>query len=121
MDIDTSGDLDFDFVSPAEPSVCRWALNSKEPSPHHTQISKKDKILPNILSVIGDTPLVRLNRIPKQYGLECDFLVKCEFFNPGGSVKDRIALRMIEEAERKGLIFPGWTLIEPTSGKFSMM
>ncbi|KAK7753490.1 cystathionine beta-synthase [Diatrype stigma] len=66
--------------------------------------------------LIGNTPLVRLNKIPQSYGLECDVYAKVELFNAGGSVKDRIALRMIEEAERSGRIKPGDTLIEPTSG-----
>ncbi|KAI3355824.1 hypothetical protein L3Q82_004385 [Scortum barcoo] len=73
-------------------------------------------ILPNILGKIGHTPLVRLNKIPKEYGLKCDVLAKCEFFSPGGSVKDRIALRMVEDAERAGILKPGDTIIEPTSG-----
>ncbi|KAG9259127.1 cystathionine beta-synthase [Emericellopsis atlantica] len=66
--------------------------------------------------LIGNTPLVRLNRIPQALGIECDVYVKAEFFNAGGSVKDRIALRMVEEAEKSGRIKPGDTLIEPTSG-----
>ncbi|KAI1781316.1 cystathionine beta-synthase [Hypoxylon cercidicola] len=66
--------------------------------------------------LIGKTPLVRLNKIPKSLGLECEVYAKVELFNAGGSVKDRIALRMIEEAERSGRIKPGDTLIEPTSG-----
>ncbi|XP_050722691.1 cystathionine beta-synthase-like protein isoform X2 [Eriocheir sinensis] len=71
----------------------------------------------NILSSIGNTPLVKLNNIPKSFGLKCDVYAKCEFFNAGGSVKDRIALRMVEDAEKKGLITPGMSvLIEPTSG-----
>ncbi|KAF3491143.1 cystathionine beta-synthase [Arthroderma uncinatum] len=65
---------------------------------------------------IGNTPLVRLNRLPKALGIEATVYAKLEFFNAGGSVKDRIALRMIEEAERSGRIKPGDTLIEPTSG-----
>ena len=61
--------------------------------------------------------MVRLDKIKEAYGLECDLYAKCEFFNAGGSVKDRIALRMIEELERDGKITPGVsTLIEPTSG-----
>lgn len=72
------------------------------------------KILNNILEAIGDTPMVRFNRIGKEFGVE--ILGKCEFLNPGGSVKDRIAYAMIEDAEAKGLIKPGDTLIEPTSG-----
>ncbi|KAJ1653897.1 cystathionine beta-synthase [Dispira simplex] len=69
-----------------------------------------------ILNQVGGTPLVRLNRIPASEGLECDMLAKVELFNPGGSVKDRIAKRMFEEAEREGRIKPGYTIIEPTSG-----
>lgn len=71
----------------------------------------------NILYHIGNTPLIKLNNIPKTYGLKCDVYAKCEFFNAGGSVKDRIALRMVEDAEKKGIISPGVSvLIEPTSG-----
>ncbi|KAI1439923.1 cystathionine beta-synthase [Annulohypoxylon stygium] len=66
--------------------------------------------------LIGNTPLVRLNRIPQSFGIEAEVYAKVELFNAGGSVKDRIALRMIEEAERTGRIKPGDTLIEPTSG-----
>lgn len=65
---------------------------------------------------IGNSPMVRLNRIPQSLGIEATVYAKLEFFNAGGSVKDRIALRMIEEAERSGRIKPGDTLIEPTSG-----
>ncbi|CAL3971027.1 hypothetical protein PZA11_007397 [Diplocarpon coronariae] len=66
--------------------------------------------------LIGNTPLVRLNKIPQSLGIEAEVYAKVELFNAGGSVKDRIALRMIEEAERSGRIRPGDTLIEPTSG-----
>lgn len=111
-------DLDFDFMSPAEPSKCLWHARHKMVNPHASVVKTKDHIQDNVLSCIGDTPLVRLNRIPKEYGLDCEVLVKCEFMNPGGSVKDRIALRMIEDAEKQGLISPGGTLIEPTSGRF---
>ncbi|MCB8932346.1 MAG: pyridoxal-phosphate dependent enzyme [Fimbriimonadaceae bacterium] len=68
----------------------------------------------NILSCVGNTPLVRLNRLGAEFG--CELLAKCEFLNPGGSVKDRIGVRMVVEAEREGRIKPGDTLIEPTSG-----
>lgn len=68
------------------------------------------------LDAIGDTPLVKLNKIPQEAGLTCDVLAKCEFFNAGGSVKDRIGKRMVEDAEQAGRITPGDTLIEPTSG-----
>lgn len=74
------------------------------------------KIMNTILENIGRTPLVRINAITKDEGIECEVLAKCEWFNAGGSVKDRIGLRMIEEAEKSGRIAPGATLIEPTSG-----
>jgi cysteine synthase A len=73
-----------------------------------------DRIYDNICQIIGRTPIVRLNRIPKDGWAE--MLVKLEFFNPGGSVKDRIGLSMIEAAERDGKLKPGGTIIEPTSG-----
>merc|ERR1719434_309373 len=60
--------------------------------------------------------MVHLERLQKEYNLKCDLLAKCEFFNAGGSVKDRIGLRMVEYAEREGRIKPGYTIIEPTSG-----
>ena len=68
----------------------------------------------NILEAIGNTPLIRVNRMAA--GLKAQVYVKAEFFNPGGSVKDRIGVAMIDEAERKGLIKPGGTIIEGTSG-----
>ncbi len=71
-------------------------------------------LLDNILQAIGSTPTVRLNRVGAE--LDCEFYGKCEFFNPGGSVKDRIAAEMIAAAEQAGEIKPGDTLIEPTSG-----
>ncbi len=71
-------------------------------------------IYDNILQVVGNTPTVRLNRVGKETGVE--IFAKCEFLNPGGSVKDRIAVRMIEELEKSGRIGPGTTLIEATSG-----
>jgi cysteine synthase A len=70
--------------------------------------------LNTILEAIGKTPIVKLNRIGKE--LPCELYVKCEFLNPGGSVKDRIGYYMIEQAEKSGQIKPGDTLIEPTSG-----
>ena len=73
-------------------------------------------VMDSVTQQIGNTPLVRLNRIPQSLGIEATVYAKLEYFNAGGSVKDRIALRMIEEAERSGRIKPGDTLIEPTSG-----
>ena len=71
-------------------------------------------ILENILGAVGNTPVVKLISIGKE--LACDLYAKCEFFNAGGSLKDRIGLRMVENAEKSGRIIPGDTLIEPTSG-----
>lgn len=71
-------------------------------------------IYPNILATIGKTPVVKMNRIGRN--LDCELYAKCEFFNPGGSVKDRIGYEMVINAEREGRIKPGDTLIEPTSG-----
>ncbi|KAI9760593.1 MAG: hypothetical protein M4579_001562 [Chaenotheca gracillima] len=73
-------------------------------------------VMDSVTQQIGNTPLVRLNRLPQSLGVEATVYAKLEYFNAGGSVKDRIALRMIEEAERSGRIKPGDTLIEPTSG-----
>ena len=72
------------------------------------------KILNNILEAIGNTPIVKLNKVGKH--LDCNLMVKCEYFNSGGSIKDRIGYNMISEAEKTGRIKPGDTLIEPTSG-----
>ena len=69
-----------------------------------------------ISDLIGNTPLVELTHIEEKEGLDTSVVAKVEFFNPAGSVKDRIAKKMIEDAEKKGLIKPGATLIEPTSG-----
>lgn len=71
-------------------------------------------ILDSICDGVGNTPMVRLSRIGRE--LPCELLGKCEFMNPGGSVKDRIGVRMLEDAEKSGRIKPGDTLIEPTSG-----
>lgn len=68
----------------------------------------------HIADLVGDTPLVKLNRVTD--GIACTVLAKVEYVNPGGSVKDRIALRMVEAAERSGALQPGGTIIEPTSG-----
>src|SRR6202158_5868861 len=72
------------------------------------------QIAPDVLALVGNTPLVRLSRIGR--GLKPAIVAKMEHLNPGGSVKDRIGLRMIEEAERRGLLKPGGTIVEPTSG-----
>lgn len=71
-------------------------------------------IHPNILTTIGKTPLVRINKLTE--GTSAEILAKIEFFNPGASVKDRIALNMVEDAEQRGILKKGMTIIEPTSG-----
>ena len=74
------------------------------------------KIYKGTLGLIGNTPLVEVVNIEKELGLEATILVKLEYFNPAGSVKDRIAKAMIEDAEAKGQLKPGAVIIEPTSG-----
>lgn len=100
------------------PAKCTWYPGTSEKSPHHHEPmrSTMPKIMNNILDHIGNTPLVRVNKITQAEDVECEILAKCEFFNAGGSVKDRIGKRMIEDAEKSGRIKPGDTIIEPTSG-----
>src|SRR5690625_5808 len=68
----------------------------------------------SIVELIGSTPMVKLNRVTE--GITATVLVKLEYLNPGGSIKDRIALKMIEEAEERGQLIPGGVVVEPTSG-----
>ena len=70
----------------------------------------------NLIELVGNTPLVELQRLAAKKGAQAQVVAKVEYFNPGGSVKDRIALNMIEDAERRGVLKPGATIIEPTSG-----
>ncbi len=74
------------------------------------------RIAKQLTELIGNTPLLELNKYSTAKGLETSIIAKVEFFNPGGSVKDRIGLAMIEDAEAKGILKPGATIIEPTSG-----
>ena len=74
------------------------------------------KIIKKLTELVGNTPLVELDKFSANRGLDRPVIAKVEYFNPGGSVKDRIALAMIEDAEEKGLLKPGATIIEPTSG-----
>ncbi|KAH3715485.1 hypothetical protein DPMN_058196, partial [Dreissena polymorpha] len=103
---------------PDRPSRCTYhEASSPKDSPHvHLPLIPKPAIMSSVLDNIGNTPLIRLNRIPASEGVQCEVLAKCEFFNAGGSVKDRIGLRMVEDAERMGVLKPGDVLIEPTSG-----
>ncbi|XP_062416890.1 cystathionine beta-synthase-like [Pungitius pungitius] len=101
------------WIRPDLPSRCTWSLGAAKDESPHPQVARAAAatILPNILHRIGD-----INKIPKVFGLKCELLAKCEYFNAGGSVKDRTSLRMVEDAERAGLLKPGGTIIEPTSG-----
>ena len=87
---------------------------------HTKQINEKEIIMANIyknaVELIGNTPLVEITNIEKELGLEATILVKLEYFNPAGSVKDRIAKAMIEDAEKRGVLKEGSVIIEPTSG-----
>ena len=74
------------------------------------------KIAQQLTDLIGNTPLLELGKFSAKKGLKTPVIAKVEYFNPGGSVKDRIALAMIEDAEKKGILKPGATIIEPTSG-----
>jgi cysteine synthase A len=74
------------------------------------------KIAKQLTELIGNTPLLELSKFSASKGIDTNIIAKVEYFNPGGSVKDRIALAMIEDAEKKGVLKPGATIIEPTSG-----
>lgn len=80
------------------------------------EVAHMAKVYNNITELIGRTPLVELHKIEEELQLKAKLIVKLEYFNPAGSVKDRIAKAMIDDAEKKGLIQPGATIIEPTSG-----
>lgn len=99
---------------------CKWKLGAKdndEKCPHAREVRDYSaKIKDSIVDCVGNTPMVRINNITKTEGIECELLVKCEFLNPGGSVKDRIGRRMIIDAEKSARIKKGDILIEPTSG-----
>ena len=100
--------------------VCPYRVESgmdHAKCPH--QVDQRDttkKIKDDITECVGNTPLVRVNNITKAEGIECEVLAKCEFLNPGGSVKDRVGRRMIIDAMKEGRIKQGDILIEPTSG-----
>jgi cysteine synthase A len=89
----------------------------RTPSREHKELPARGRIYDSILDVIGATPLVRLPRLTAEDNLAADLALKLEFFNPLGSVKDRIGLAMVEQAEAEGIIHPGRSvLVEPTSG-----
>lgn len=75
-----------------------------------------EKVAKNILELVGNTPLMELGRFSREKGLSSHLVAKLEYFNPAGSVKDRVALSLVEDAERRGVLGQGGTIIEPTSG-----
>ena len=83
---------------------------------HDSEDLRHERICGSILETIGNTPLVRLSRLAEKVGIDAEILAKLEFFNPLGSVKDRIGLAMIEALEREGRITDKTVLVEPTSG-----
>ncbi|CAI4227374.1 unnamed protein product [Auanema sp. JU1783] len=80
------------------------------------RLQRPNGVVNSLLDMIGNTPLVKLQKLPEMHGVKCNIYAKCEFLNAGGSIKDRIAIRMIEIAEQEGKLSPGMTIIEPTSG-----
>jgi len=97
---------------------CKWSLaDPTQKCPHIMEVRDHKKLIKDsILDCVGNTPLIRINNIAKAENIECELLVKAEFLNPGGSVKDRIGRRMVLDAEVSGKIKKGDILIEPTSG-----
>ncbi|KAI0847886.1 cysteine synthase [Daldinia vernicosa] len=87
---------------------------AKPPSPHTIAVSKAQGIAKGLTGAIGNTPLIRMNKLSDQTG--CEVLGKAEFMNPGGSVKDRAALYVVLDAEERGLLKPGGTVVEGTAG-----
>lgn len=81
-----------------------------------SNVDARHQVLNSITDAIGNTPCVRLNRVPHNHGIQCEIVAKCEFLNPGGSVKDRIARQMIDSAADKGTLKPGSMLVEASSG-----
>ncbi|ESQ77542.1 cysteine synthase A [Asticcacaulis sp. AC402] len=94
------------------------AADNPQTNPTAARFSRtgRGKIFDSILDTMGDTPLIRLPRLSEAYGAKATVLAKLEFFNPMASVKDRIGIAMIESLEQKGLLHPGGTIVEPTSG-----
>mmetsp|Transcript_9743 Transcript_9743/g.9577 ORF Transcript_9743/g.9577 Transcript_9743/m.9577 type:complete len:505 (-) Transcript_9743:35-1549(-) len=97
---------------------CKWARGegiTKE-CPHIYEKREKKLICDDVTDIVGNTPMVKINSITQSEGIKCEIVAKCEFLNPGGSVKDRIGRRMLLDAEKSGKIKKGDILVEPTSG-----
>ena len=109
------------MTGPGLEKVCpynsRTANQDFSKCPHTREVrDHSKKIKDDITDCVGNTPLVRINNITAREGIKCELLAKCEFMNPGGSVKDRIGRRMVVDALKEGKIKKGDILIEPTSG-----
>ncbi|XP_057656686.1 cystathionine beta-synthase-like [Diorhabda carinulata] len=123
-----SKEQDYVFQSPLHVNSCMpdrafkcpWTkdIQKTERSPHSKWNWKPNtsNVFPDVLAATGNTPMIKLNKIPKTENVECEIYGKCEFLNPVGSVKDRMVIRCIEDAERSGLLKPGATIIEASSG-----
>jgi len=99
--------------------VCKYDVKNPDWSgcPHNREVRDHDKkIKDDITDCIGNTPMVRIKKIQEKDGIKCEIIAKCEFLNPGGSVKDRIGRRMVLDAMKSGKVKKGDVLIEPTSG-----
>ena len=98
--------------------VCQWKLGGDNSNCPHLREERDHtkKIKDSVLDCVGNTPMIRINNITKAENIECELLVKAEFLNPGGSVKDRIGRRMVVDAEKQGRLNPASIIIEPTSG-----
>lgn len=97
---------------------CAWAHPATKPDPHvHVPYYPAKLLYNDVLEAVGHTPLVRINKITRDESIQCEIYAKLEYLNPGGSVKDRIGMRMVMDAEKQGRIRPGvHTIIEATSG-----
>ncbi|XP_019875211.1 cystathionine beta-synthase [Aethina tumida] len=104
---------------PNKKSRCTWTRYADPSTSPHTKSEwppKRNKVCDNILDAIGNTPLVKLNKIPQSEGLKCEVYAKCEFMNPGFSIKDRVALRAITDGEIDGTLTTDSIIVEPSSG-----
>jgi len=107
------------MTGPGLEKVCTYDVKNPDWSkcPHIREVRDYSQLIKDsITDCVGNTPMVRINNITAAEGIKCEILAKCEFLNPGGSVKDRIGRRMVIDAIKSGRIHKGDILIEPTSG-----
>src|SRR5918993_5759871 len=103
-------------LSPPRRTLMAEAARKHATDPNLARVPGRGRVYDSITETIGDTPIVRLSRLPQERGIKANILAKLEFFNPIGSVKDRIGVSMLDAMEAAGAIEPGATLIAPTSG-----